>query len=299
MSRHTEAGPSRRQRQISDDFGPFASNTSSSSTNALGQGDLLGSFEDDLAVQPSARQVPRGRLPDLLDDEIESVYIPSSAMLQHAPGQIHVNLPPRPDEISPDFVPVRRPLRRPSQTLLMSGAGSPPLVSNAGHEIVFHPMSQQTWDDTGNIREEPTGSPIQTKLLHTLATTNKLANKWKAVLSSPSEGPHREIPDSHTQPEVTHTTPFATPEQLAGTYVAPSGAPGLQQSSTNGQAQKRSPTRSTNFQTVLRGRRTGTAEVMDQQLADDVSASQHWAYPSASSIPAPSAETVERLVSTL
>ncbi|WWC64170.1 uncharacterized protein I303_106778 [Kwoniella dejecticola CBS 10117] len=184
-----------------------------------------------------------------------------------AASPVHIPLPPRPSEISPDYVP---PLRSPRRLSSYSfGLSSPPIITDAGNDIIFHP-SQQTEDDNavsemrkvqqrsdssqiGASSHSPEKSaqgldlhrsvtrspPHHSKLLDTLATTTRLASKWRSAITNTTFSPphHASPPEQHSSPtprhaeplpiDVTHETPFATPEQIAGSYRAPSGAPGF------------------------------------------------------------------------
>ena len=183
--------------------------------------DLLGSFEElqDSKAQQSSRtsdgrRSDRGT--DLLGDDSwwtppprEQVRPPEaeSASTHPQPSMpIHITLPPRPSEISADYTPPARPPRRMSRLSSFSGPSSPPLLSDVGHDIIFHPASEV--DDsysTNQSREAvsassyPHGSPHEkglqepqdmyplhgaahSRLFNTLSTTTKLASKWKSAL---------------------------------------------------------------------------------------------------------------------
>jgi hypothetical protein len=129
-------------------------------------------------------------------------------------------------------------------------------------------------------------SPIQARLLDTLATTGKIASKWRQSiehdlfdpappqagnLSSAAGGPSSlataaAAPASLISsflPNVSHSSPFATAPQLAGSYVPPSGAPGFMP--------QEEPTRrdTAPVEAVIRlhGRNPDTQEVLDPALA--------------------------------
>ena len=250
------------------------------------------------------------------------------------PQPILVQLPPRPDDISPDYVPPhpshpspRRMPRRMSQNYLFPGPSSPPALSTIGAEL-FHPFgetdspegilhrqhsrSRTTSSDFALADDKssdgtdgptaPSQSPRPHTLLGTLATTAKVASKWKNVLAHP----HDHLPQTAPLPvrsgtgpgagraressgdiwgsgsfidskgstalpiEVSHTTPFATPEEVAGTYVPPSGAPGF--SHLHEKARREGANGDEEWERVrLMGRREGTLEVLSQRLADQVS----------------------------
>lgn len=267
-------------RRDSGDFGAFSAAAVPPHTSDLLEGDLLGSFEDlgessELKSHPSIE--PSKRDPSFgIEDAGKRKNLAPLPSLGQPPAtpMLRMTLPPRPSEISPDYIPPRRPLRRPSQPFDLLGPGSPPLVSIAGNDIVFHPASEV--DDAphpGLAR-----SPTQSKLLHALTSTAKVAHKWKGVLEHvtppqevlmPTTAGHHE--DHISQPiEVNHTTPFATPEQLAGVYVAPAGAPGFSNAGNhitrpNEQAMPESS------RLRLVGRRLGTTEILTGHLASKVS----------------------------
>ena len=220
---------------------------------------------------------------------------------------IHVTLPPRPDEITPDYIPrrsssgntARSPRRRlgsfnggiaqspPKLTqrrLSVRSPTSPAAVDNSGRDIIFHPasslmdlddgswISHETFSHEGQGEKNGHGhghragndrkagesstmgstasprSPVHSRLLDTLATTGKIASKWRqsiehdlfdpppaqpgssgsstaATSSTASAGPLPML--SGLLPSVSHSSPFASAPQLAGSYVPPSGAPGF------------------------------------------------------------------------
>ncbi|ORX38874.1 TLD-domain-containing protein [Kockovaella imperatae] len=225
------------------------------------QRDLLSFDDDDLALfdplSSGSVRVPAQQ--DLLDD-IGFVDSQSSQAGSSRPAPIHVTLPPRPDEITPDYQPLKSP-RSPRRlsARLSFGPGSPPRVSDAGRDIVFHPASpldrgplppanaRRLKSDTGyhgdsesQWKKAEPSSPAQSRLLNTLATTTKIASKWKSAIDSGLHSNPNHLPSS--QPlhptdfgltptalpiEITHDTPFALPEQLVGSYIPPSGAPGF------------------------------------------------------------------------
>jgi hypothetical protein len=69
--------------------------------------------------------------------------------------------------------------------------------------------------------------------------------------------------------DITHTTPFATAQQIAGSYIAPSGAPGF---NSHGLERERvaDPTAEQWQSTSLTGRREGTTPVLSAEQADKV-----------------------------
>ncbi|WWC73233.1 uncharacterized protein I206_107199 [Kwoniella pini CBS 10737] len=218
---------------------------------------------------------------------------------------IHVTLPPRPSEISPEYVP---PLRSPRRMSSFSfSLSSPPIVTDAGNDIIFHPSHQPVDDnaasemrkvqarsdstygsfspsspekylqDSGLRRSVTRSPPHQSKLLDTLATTTKIASKWRSAISNSTFVPphHSSLPEQHSTPglshaepipiDVTHQTPFATPEQIAGSYRPPSGAPGFNPHQV-ADAKHNDQNEDEWGQIRLKGRRESTAPVL--QAAD-------------------------------
>lgn len=305
-------GPSRparttspHRREPSWEFGEFSAAPSPRpSANTLDHDDLLGSFEDlDEARRPesdsSTRPTPSssGTRTDLLDDEGWTEFFTQQ---QHSkpPEPIKpmmIDLPPRPSEISADYVPPTPPRRMSQKRLSFSGPRSPPLVSHVGADT-FRPTPESQRQPSGPTPDShykteprhgspPSRSPTQSKLMHTLATTTKMASKWKTVLDPsmfhpPSNHParHPTMPTAHDKEppprstaepiEVTHTTPFATPEQVAGSYIAPGGAPAFH--GNEKQRQKRGAVNPEWPETKLVGRRLGTSEILTPHLADSL-----------------------------
>ena len=312
----SEPGPSRpqrlsspRRRESSWEFGDFAAAPPTQPQSQLGEGDLLGSFDNlshatsshsnTLTVSTSTTST------DLLDDEGWSDFF---AHQQHTrPPEpmkpMVIDLPPRPSEISPDYVPPPGPPRRMSRSRLsFSGPSSPPLVSHVGGDFNYRPTPESQRNTSGssssNTRQHdtaprhsspPTRSPTQSKLMHTLATTTKMASKWKTVLDPSMFHPLTDHPQSHPtrsssmmsafdhEPparstaeaiHVTHTTPFATAEQVAGSYTAPLGAPAFNDNEK--QAQRRRDVVSDWPDTKLVGRRVGTSEILTPHMADSL-----------------------------
>lgn len=96
-----------------------------------------------------------------------------------------------------------RPIPMTSRRLSLRAPSSPPAVD----DFVYHPHQEAG----------PSTSPIRSRLLDTLATTSKAASKWRQSIEH----------DLFDPPPVTHISPFANAEQLAGSRIAPSGAPGF------------------------------------------------------------------------
>nr|XP_031862300.1 uncharacterized protein CI109_002265 [Kwoniella shandongensis]KAA5529372.1 hypothetical protein CI109_002265 [Kwoniella shandongensis] len=257
---------------------------------ALADTDLLGSFDDpqDTATSSlasSSRHPTPPRNVDLLGgDEWEDRSHQSYSRPLHHPdlfsapthepppaptsSPIHVNLPPRPTDISPDYVPPIRSPRRLSTNYMAAGLSSPPLVTGAGSDIIFHPSHESgrdsavgemrrvqrttsrtstlsslpplTHDDsTDTAQQHSVSHSPPHKLLDTIVTTTRLASKWRSALNHSTfanpQQPSHEPQGRHASPglaepipiEVTHDTPFASAEQIAGSYSAPAGAPGF------------------------------------------------------------------------
>lgn len=305
-------GPSRpprpsspHRRESSWEFGDFSTAPSTQpSTSTLDHGDLLGSFEDlNQARRPApsahAEGSATGPTADLMDDEgwTEFFNQQQHSKPPEAVKPIVIDLPPRPTEMPADYVPPARPRRMSQQRLSFSGPSSPPLVSHVGADITYRPTPESQRQpsytaNNGQIKTEPrhgsplSRSPTQSKLMHTLATTTKIASKWKTVLDPSMFHPpsnhqsgrlsampglnDNDVPARFTaEPiEVTHTTPFATPEQVAGSYTAPGGAPAF--NAHEKQSQKRGDAASEWPETKLIGRRLGTSEILTPHLADSL-----------------------------
>jgi hypothetical protein len=306
--RQSQPGPSRpnrssppHQREPSWEFGDFSA-APSSQASALEQGDLLGSF-DDLQDAKNSRSTTQSTVSsnqgthrteaDLLADEGWTEFFSQHAITR-PPEPIKpmiIDLPPRPDDMPADFVPP--PVRPRRMSHSFSGPSSPPLVSHIGGDITFRPTPE--WhqppqhDKAGTSSNSvlpPARSPSQSKLMHTLASTTKIASKWKTVLDPSMFHPPSNHPPprglstsswdlespirTYTEPiEVTHTTPFATAEQIAGSYIPPGGAPSFnshekKQVRDSEKAEEKWP------DTKLVGRRAGTAEILTPHLADSL-----------------------------
>lgn len=309
-----EPGPSRSQRPPSPhrrepswEFGDFSAAPSHQPQTKLGEGDLLGSFENLSHADSTKSNAPTVSTSttstDLLDDEGWSEFFTHQ---QHTrpPEPIKpmvIDLPPRPSEISPDYVPPPHgpPRRMSRKRLSFSGPSSPPLVSHVGGDFAYRPTPESQRNNSGTTSSSsrqhetsprhsspPIQSPTQSKLMHTLATTTKLASKWKTVLDpsmfhpltdeNPPRFPSIPIAFDHEPPprstaeliQVTHTTPFATREQVAGSYIAPGGAPAF--NGNEKESQRRKDVAAEWPDTKLVGRRPGTSEVLMPHLADSL-----------------------------
>jgi hypothetical protein len=321
FQQHSQPGPSRptrpsspHRRESSWEFGDFTTAPTPHQPSGLEHGDLLGSFEDldeartsgtpmqfdSLAnssrgsVSASGTSTSRTEA-DLLQDEGWTDFFAQHSITKppERAKPMTIDLPPRPDEMLANYVPPTPPERMSQKRLSFSGPGSPPLISHIGGDITFRPTPE--WHrhspDAENQPHRPSlpsspqsRSPSQSKLMHTLATTTKIASKWKTVLDpSMFHPPSNQHPPrgfstssldleppvrSYADPiEVTHTTPFATAEQIAGSYIPPRGAPAYnshekEKSRSHDELNEKWP------DTKLVGRRVGTAEILTPHLAD-------------------------------
>ena len=256
------SGPSRTGRApdtsdllgSSPDFGDFTSAPTHDDV------DLLGSFDDPTPL--SRPPIPsRATHIDLLsgDDDDNGM----------GGRHIRVPLPPRPSEISPDYVPPLRSPRR-MKRLSFAGPSSPPQVSNVGMDTLFHPsMEQEKSQGRDSTDSVSTHSTAQSKLFNTLATS-KIASKWKSVLdqNTHSSNPiHAQSPTAQTI-DVTHSTPFGSLDHHADVYCPPSGAPGFRPESAK---TDRSQVVDEEWKgTHLVGRRDMTVAVLTATVADQV-----------------------------
>ncbi|WVN87759.1 uncharacterized protein L203_102954 [Cryptococcus depauperatus CBS 7841] len=269
----------------SADFGEFTSaeqpnqlEQSHSTPSSLEDGDLLVSYNDlGHQISPSKPAVGPYRQSsvqfDLLSDHDDKPqYEHSQRSLQQSPEMLSsfseastnsISINSAPLETSSNHAAQSPPSRRLSSTFL-SNPSSPPLLTDAGNDIVFHPSQATSYTamqsmqkvqekQTGatnappNVRRKKTSpedkinqtlphSPSHSLFLNSLATTTKLASRWRSVITqgaNPSQAngntPGYQLsPTLYTEPlPVTHETPFASAEELAGSYVAPTGAPGF------------------------------------------------------------------------
>lgn len=208
---------------------------------------------------PSTAQCPTRPI-DLLTDDGDHI---DSWSIDDPVGPITYRLPPRPSEITPDYVPpsVRSPRRLSS--LSFPGPSSPPQVS----DVVFDPFDSAT---TPASPQTKTHETAHAKLFNTLATTTRIASKWKSVLepnlfsTQERSGP----PTATALPiDIDHSTPFSHSERWSLPAAPPSGAPGfLPQTSKS----THSDAPEEGFHTMLRDRRPTTIPVLTQDLANQV-----------------------------
>lgn len=162
--------------QTTSHAGPSRPTPRQTSPDLLGSSPDFGGFESAPPSRPTSRAKPTFQSDDLLGDyddggiEVPHTHIqlhpngsirttsnvntrihdpwddPPVLIHDHGPGYhhkghtgpppIHVPLPPRPDEMPADYIPPIRAPRRMSQSF--AGPSSPPLISDAGRDIVFH-----------------------------------------------------------------------------------------------------------------------------------------------------------------
>mgnify|MGYP006876481246 CR=1 FL=1 len=253
----SQPGPSRPSRQPTPDL--------------LGSSPEFGDFESAHSTHTAApvahhqNHHPADRHPtrrppiDLLSDE--PVHDEHSWPTSNA-RPIHIDLPPRPSEISPDYEPPLRSPHRLSQ-LSFPGPGSPPQLS----DVIFHPTHVP---ETDHSRPRT----AQSKLLNTLATTTKIASKWRSALDHHNFSPPSSATTSHPPSEtalpinVNHSTPFNIVDRFEHVYIPPSGAPSYVPEPFD---LRHNGGDETCTGTSLMGRREATSPVLDVRLADSVS----------------------------
>lgn len=206
--------------------------------------------------------------------------------------------PSRPTGVPPDHIPYVRSPRRLS-TFSSTSPTSPPSITEAGCDIIFHPSYDHTDDNATRAMQKMQGdgeklsdkmqlrgpashshialtsSPPHSKLLDTLAATTKMASKWRSVITHPTPPssadrtqngqPRPHVRHSETSPmDISHDTPFASAEQIAGSYIPPTGAPGFTQASAAGQKHHGDGT----FEHLaLIGRKNSTSNVLTSEDA--------------------------------
>lgn len=278
---------------------PIATRSQQPAAN-LDTGDLLMSFdevEENTSSSTTHRQRPHL---DLLSDEADFA----------SPQQRSVSN--RSVESSPTRMR-HGPLRGRRSFSTFTGPSSPPRVSDAGAEVIFHPpyrvgenntaaktlrrMSSQgpslmdfgQHDDVfGGVpegqaaRDSPSASessshhtsPRPRSLVDAFATS-KLATRWKRSVLGPSVmhqfGAEPEPPSKTAVPiDVSHTSPFASRDQISGSYIPPEGAPGFRSQDGGGRWVEESEWANTK----LEGRRESTTPVLSQAQAQAVSRPQ-------------------------
>lgn len=299
------------KQSSSSDFGDFhsapmaSSPTSPMAINArhpggsanLDSGDLLMSFDevDERPSRPLSSASGVQPHADLLSDEPD--FGPSSR---------------RSVETSPTRSR-NRPLRGRRSFSTFTGPSSPPRVSEAGADIIFHSpyrvgnhssaakslrrMSSQgsaldfersftedpPWNHSGSalsprpppVPESSDPSSARPRSLVDALSTSKLATRWKRSVLGPNLiqqlAGEPEPPSRTAVPiDISHTSPFATRDQIAGTYVPPSGAPGFRDvggGRWDDESESPGP--------KLAGRRESTTPVLSQVQAETVRAIGH------------------------
>lgn len=213
---------------------------------------------------------------------------------------MHIKLPPRPSEIDNEDMPAARSPRRFSDLLNFAGPSSPPRLSSAGGEIVFHPSSPTAETAMGdlarmhsresgprrrsshNTSRDPPNASSPSKVLNTLASGSKLASRWRKSIDTvrpgngisglpddTEKGPGDEL--SFDEPIVSHSSPFASAERIAGSYVPPTGAPGFQSHAVPPGRDHLGDVDDATGEVRLKGRRPTTAPLLDETLAGNVS----------------------------
>lgn len=270
---HSCAPIMQHQRRTSD-FGGFVSAAPSSSSTRqspthfrrqrepiLQTGDLLGSFDDDEWTEFSKTSMTPHRVVQPRNDPNSLIDLDDISSGQ--PAVIH--LPPRPDEMSEDYIHPTRSPRRSSQPHLIPGPSSPPHIphsrdffSGKKHDMRTAPASYST--EAGPSRlASMLSSPISAKAA---------ANKWRRSVDRYADEPS--VGDFDDWPSlVTHDNPFAPPEH-PHIHLPPSGAPGFIHT-PGPKITHRSEDLPPSL--YLQGRRVGTIPVLDEPTAISVSRS--------------------------
>lgn len=250
---------------------------------ALEDNDLLGSFDDldergrSLSTGPASGRSSRpAQLLDLTDDDPLVIPAPSTTTPQTSTRQTPTSLR------FPDVTgssPTR--LRYMHPTKDYSGPSSPPKLTDVGADIVFHAppilgkenaarrmrrmSNEYLVNPRGNLsRASSEGSRAHHHQSHSLAdalAATKLAGRWKRSVLNPTHVGEADPPSKTAIPiNVSHTSPFASIEQIAGSYTAPTGTPGFRPS---GPTSHTSEPESEWLDTRLSGRRDLTTPVLD------------------------------------
>lgn len=234
----------------SSDFGGFVSaQSSTSSPNHSGHirltrqpilqsDDLLGSFDD----------VEDARLTHKL--LVPTPYSPDPS--QPPPPPVIVQLPPRPDEISPDYVP-------------------PPHPNHPPYPIPTSPKKAEALSWSFDEKSSNAEAGPSSKSMNNLATTVKAANKWRRSIDRHAHEDKSSLMDLFEDwPSlVTHDNPFVKPEPIPGFRMPPAGAPGFvnlpELVSSHSAAEFVPP------DLHLAGRRAGTQPVLNKEIGMSVS----------------------------
>lgn len=298
----------------SSDFGDFHSAPVGASPRNAGDnahhhqqdlhsGDLLMSFDDiDEDVSRPASAAPRvqQRNIDLLSDELD-FGVPPKRSAESSPTRMR-----------------HGSLRGRRSFSTFTGPSSPPRVSEAGADIIFHPPYRAGPDNTAakSLRRMSHGpgmdfdrapsedqrrdtllgddhrdhshgpshteaesshhaSPRPRSLVDAFATS-KLATRWKRSVLGPNLihqlAGEPEPPSKTAVPiDISHTSPFASRDQIAGSYVAPDGAPGFRSADSRGHWNDEGSWANVR----LEGRRESTTPVLSQAQAQAVSLGIH------------------------
>lgn len=284
----------------SSEFGEFHSAAPHDASSMVGT-----SSHDLLSSSPSARMSKQKSLDDddllISFDDMEDQQTSASSFSLHQGLEYSTDEPIGSGSLSVDTRHHHSSFTTPPQSSLLelsptrsrhgfpshfSGPGSPPRLTDAGADIVFHPpplvrgkddaasefrrirrMSDE-WTASGkhahpSISRSP---PHSRASLANAFTTSRLATRWKRSVLGPAHPGEQEPPSKTAVPiDISHKTPFASVDQVAGSYAAPDGAPGFQPESSTQYASddEWSGTR-------LDGRREITAPVLDVGQAKEV-----------------------------
>lgn len=247
----------------------------------LNDSDLLISFDDFEESYPPAESLTLDQSLDYLTDEPASssiLSVDSSNSRHRNPSSMQT-----PSSLL-DSSPTRSRHAFPSR---FSGPSSPPRLTDAGADIVFHPRQirgkddaasefrrlrrmSDDWAASGKQPPHPSTashSPPRSRSIVDAFATSGLATRWKRSLRGPHVGVE---PDTHSKTavpiDISHKSPFASVDQIAGSYAPPDGAPGFKPSTTSAEY---SPDDEW-IGTTLDGRRELTAPVLDVSQAREV-----------------------------
>ncbi|ODO01596.1 hypothetical protein I350_06416 [Cryptococcus amylolentus CBS 6273] len=201
----------------SADFGAFTSAAPATphSVHHLGEADLLGSYEDDQHVaKPQRGQPPPspGAWPSAFDPlatgstEIppDPPHLPTNPIDRHSvsPPATYISLPPRPTEISPNYVPHAR-TRRLSSFAVATSPTSPPIFTDTGDETVFHPAHQSSGNTAlGSIQKVQRKSSTSPTSSRVKLPTPRSSILWQQQQSLPQGGSLRLLRKFTLQPPI-------------------------------------------------------------------------------------------------
>lgn len=272
------AKASSHKQSSSSDFGDFHvahpehSPTSPHRPARLDNDDLLMSFDEiDDPPQMTAPPMSMQQGLDLLTDDLDS------------PTHVSPSLRRFTSRTSISGSPTR------SRSMLSNqfpGPSSPPKVTDTGAHIVFHPHRAVSDDaakemrrirtlsnDYSQVAEKngrdnllPELNRTPSRSLVDVLAPSKLASRWKRSVLGNSN-PAEEGPTKTALPiDISHKSPFASPNQITGSYVPPEGAPGFVPTSSR----LHSPDDNEWANTVLVGRREMTEPVLELSQAQEV-----------------------------